>query len=157
VANASGDAVVEPLYGRLVDSLEAARDPLRAVHVDTFRPFVFFVTAAVRIDPAYRWEDVQVALRSALVGAFGFEARAFGQPVTAADVVQVMHGVDGVIAVDLDALYKTAPDAVSPAGSLFNAVLPAHPARFDAASGMLTPAELLLIQPLGITLTEMNP
>jgi len=157
VADASGNAVVEPLYGRLVTSIESARDPLRAVHVDTFRPFVFFVTAAVRIDPAYRWADVQAALHAALTDAFSFAARSFGQPVTAADVVQVMHGVDGVVAVDLDALYKTAPDAAPPAGSLFNAVLPSHTARFDAASGTLAPAELLLIQPLGITLTEVNP
>ena len=157
VATASGDAVVEPLYSRLVDSIEAARDPLRAVHVDMFRSFVFFVTATVRIDPAYRWEDIEAALRAALTEAFGFEARAFGQPVTAADVVQVMHDEDGVMAVDLDALYKTAPDAAAPTGSLFNAVLPSQTAHFDAVSGTLAPAELLQIQPLGITLTEMNP
>jgi predicted phage baseplate assembly protein len=157
VATASGDAVVEPLYSRLVDSIEAARDPLRAVHVDTFRSFVFFVTATVRIDPAYRWEDMEAALRAALTEAFGFEARAFGQPVTAADVVQVMHDEDGVMAVDLDALYKTAPDAAAPTGSLFNAVLPSQTAHFDAVSGTLAPAELLQIQPLDITLTEMNP
>lgn len=157
VADANGDAVIDPLYGRLVASIDAARDPLRAVTVDTFRPFVFFVTAAVRIDPAYRRSDVQMDLEAALTVAFGFEARAFGQPVTAAEIVRVMHGVDGVMAVDLDALYKTAPDATPPTGSLFNAVLPAHTARFDAASGTIVPAELLRIQPLGITLSEMHP
>jgi hypothetical protein len=36
----------------------------------------------------------------------GFERRPFGQAVTAAEVVAVIHGVEGVLAVDLDALHN---------------------------------------------------
>lgn len=152
---ADGDAVVSPLYERLLESIEAARDPLRPVVLDTFQPFVFFVTAKVLIDDAYLWDDVEAALHEALTAAFSFEARAFGQPVTAAEVLQVMHGVDGVLAVDLDELYKTAPDA-APVGSLFNTVLASHPARFDKATNTILPAELLLVHPFGIDLFRMN-
>ncbi|MDX1546321.1 MAG: putative baseplate assembly protein [Rhodothermales bacterium] len=155
VADADGDAVVEPLYSRLLESIEAARDPLRPLALDTYQPFLFFVTAKVLVDGAYVWDDVKAALETALKDAFTFEARGFGQPATAAEVLHVMHGVDGVLAVDLDELYKTAPDA-APAGSLFNTVLEAQPARFDKATGTILPAELLLIHEFGIDLTQMT-
>ncbi len=156
VADAGGDAVVEPLYGRLLQSIEDARDPLRPVVLASYQSFVFFVTAKVLIDKAYLWADVKAALESALKDAFGFEARSFGQPVTAAEVLEVMHGVDGVVAVDLDELYRTAPDA-APSGSLFNAVLESNPARFDETQNRVVPAELLRIHPFGIALSEMTP
>ncbi|HSR41279.1 MAG TPA: baseplate J/gp47 family protein, partial [Longimicrobiales bacterium] len=49
VADADGDPVVDPLYGRLLESMESARDPLRPVALETYQPFVFFVTAKVLI------------------------------------------------------------------------------------------------------------
>lgn len=156
VADADGDAVVDPLYGRLLESMESARDPLRPVVLATFQPFVFFVTANVLVDDAYQWEDVEAAVRSTLTEAFGFAARAFAQPVTAAEVLQVMHGVDGVVAVDLDELYRTAPDT-APSGSLFDTVLEARPARWDKPTGTILPADLVLVHPFGIDLSEMTP
>lgn len=155
VADADGDAVVEPLYGRLLASIEAARDPLRPVVLDTFQPYVFFVAATVLIDDASLWDVVKADVEAALKDAFSFGQRGFGQPVSAAEVLQVMHDIDGVEAVDLDELYKTAPDA-APSGSLFNSLLEAHPARYDKDTGTILPAELLLIHALGITLSQMN-
>lgn len=156
VADAAGEAVVEPLYGRLLQSIEDSRDPLRPVVLATYKSFVFFVTAKVLIDDAYVWATVKAALEAALKAAFGFDARCFAQPVTAAEVLEVMHGVDGVVAVDLDELYRTTPDA-APSGSLFNAVLESSPARFDGVENRVLPAELLLIHPFGIALSEMTP
>ena len=76
--------------------------------------------------------------------------------VTAAEVLQVIHGVPGVKAVDLDELYKTTPEAPVPSGSLFNAVLDARPARYSKALAKPLPAELLLIHELGVNLSEMT-
>jgi len=68
-----------------------------------------------------------------------------------------MHGVAGVAAVDLDELYRTTPEGEPPLGTLFNAVLDARPARYDPIGRAILPAQLLLIHPLGITLTPMAP
>jgi hypothetical protein len=156
VADANGDAVVEPLHGRLLESIEGARDPLRPLVLASFQPFVFFVRAKVLVEDGHLWEDVENELHLALAEAFGFGARCFAQPVTAAEVLQVMHRVTGVLAVDLDELYRTAPEA-TPSGSLCNAVLEARPARFDKVSNQILPAELVLVHPFGIELSEMLP
>jgi hypothetical protein len=74
--------------------------------------------------------------------------------VTAAEVVTIVQAVPGVIAVDLTRLYQV---TVSRGERLLRSVSPilcASPARFQA--GRIAPAELLLINPAGITLTQMQ-
>jgi predicted phage baseplate assembly protein len=156
VADASGDAVVSPLFENLLDAMESVRDPLREVVLASYQSFVFFVTAKVKIDPAYLWDDVRGAVEAALRATFAFERRSFAQPVPAAEVLQVIHSEAGVVAVDLDELYKTTPDASSFTGAPFNSVLGARTARYDALAGKILPAQLLRIQPLGIALKEMK-
>lgn len=156
VADANGEPVVAPLYGNLLAAMESARYPLRQVVLKSFQPLVFFVTAKVLIDEAYLWEDVKGEAEQALLSAFSFSKRSFAQPVTAAEVLQVIHGAPGVKAVDLDELYKTTPEAPVPSGSLFNAVLDARPARYSKAQAEPLPAELLLIHELGVNLSEMT-
>jgi hypothetical protein len=155
VADSNGDAVVEPLHGRLLESIEDARDPLRPLVLATYQLFVFFVKASVLIDEAYLWADVEASLQSELKASFGFEARCFAQPVTAAEVLQAMHRVPGVLAVDLDELYRTAPDEEA-TGSLFNTVLEAQPARYSKESNQILPAELVMIHEFGIDLVQMG-
>ena len=157
VADANGDAVVDPLYGKLLDAIENARDPLREIRLDSFKPFVFFLSAGVLIEKAYDWEDVKTKAEHALLETFGFKQRAFAQPVTAAEVVMVIHDVAGIKAVDLNALYKTEIDVAGPSGNLLNTVLDAQPARYDKNKDKILPAQLLLIHELGITLSEMTP
>lgn len=154
--SASGGPLVEPLLGNLLAAIERARDPLRAVEVASFQPLLFFVEAAVKIDDAHDRARVEKRIESALAEAFGFARRTFAEPVSASDVVQVIHGIEGLVAVDLDALYRTTPGAEPPAASLLNAVLPARPARYDQAEDRILPAELLLIHEFGITLTGMT-
>ncbi len=153
VADAGGDEVVEPLYGRLLRAIEAARDPLREVVLASFQPLVFHLKARVLIDGATLFSKVEPEVRAALLAAFSFERRDFGQPATAAEVLEVIHDVAGVEAVDLEELYQTATEETPP-GTLFGAVLDAHTARWDREAGKIQPAELLLIHPLGIELTE---
>jgi hypothetical protein len=66
--------------------------------------------------------------------------------VTAAEVLAVMQRVEGVIAVDLDALHFSTETPKR------RERLPANIARW--ASGQILPAELLTLDPEGIDLTE---
>jgi hypothetical protein len=91
-----------------------------------------------------------------LLDAFSFAAREFGQAVTAAEVLHVMHTVKGVEAVDLDELHHKVPSAAAPAGELLNSVLPAHPARYEKAQERILAAQLLLVDKKDIHLTEIH-
>jgi hypothetical protein len=74
--------------------------------------------------------------------------RQFGQGVTAAAVIAVIQAIPGVVAVDLDALYR-----LGTAKALRDR-LPAELARWDDIAQVFHPARLLLINPQGITLTS---
>jgi predicted phage baseplate assembly protein len=154
VADEDGDEVVPPLSDRLRAAIEGARDPLREVVLDSYRPIFFSLQADVRIDPAYLWEDVRGEIEGALLDVFRFERRSFGQPVTAAEVLEVIHGVGPVVMVDLNRLHVTGGSVAPPPGGLFNAVLDARVARWDEAAHEILPAQLLRIHPFGIDLVE---
>lgn len=156
VAAADGSPVGDDLRDELVTAIEGARDPLRPLVVEPHQPFVFFLAAKVRRDRALLWEDVRAGVEGALHEAFSFRRRGFAEPVTAAEVLKVMHGVEGVVAVDLDELYRT-PPSVPPSGPLFRTVLDARPARWDRVQQRILPAQLLLLHPLGVELSEMTP
>ncbi|MEO1079472.1 MAG: putative baseplate assembly protein [Pseudomonadota bacterium] len=154
VADSNGGEVKDTLYDNLLSAIEGARDPLREVVLKSYQPLVFQLDASVLIDPTYRWDDVETAVTDALLAAFDFEERCFALPVSAAEVVSVIHTVAGVIAVDLDHLYVAPPEGGTPTPS-WNAVLPAQPARFESGLG-LQAAQLLTIHPFGVNLAEMS-
>ena len=82
--------------------------------------------------------------KSALIRAFEFQRRAFTQPVASSEVVALLQAIEGVKAVDLQALYvQGEPPA------LHNLLL-AQPARWVA--DQLRPAQMLLIDEFGIDL-----
>jgi hypothetical protein len=165
VAGADGGEIDETsdLFVNLRDAIHGARDPLRPVMLSSYQPRIFDVKARLLVDEDYAWEAVKSQARDALVSAFSFQARAFGQFVTAAEIVNILHGVKGVEAVDLDKLYVVDASG-NPEGELFSAVLPARTARPNPDSKAAVegadptqrrrflPAELLLINPFGITL-----
>jgi hypothetical protein len=62
-----------------------------------------------------------------------------------------------VRAVDLTELRPSADGPVPDGGAVVRDAVPAFGARWDAATGRATPAELLLIHPAAPTLTEMSP
>jgi hypothetical protein len=161
VADADGNEVgsTSDLYKNLQDAINGARDPLRSVEIGNFQPRYFDVNAKVLIDPAYEWEDMKSEIESALVDRFSFKGRAFGQPVTAAEVVNIIHDIEGIVAVDLEKLYVVDENG-EPLGALMSSLLPAraarpNPKRAGANPQKFLPAELLLINESGITLTEM--
>ena len=60
----------------------------------------------MKTDPDFEQTKVFAAVESALRTQFGFDARDLGQPVQQSEVIAVAHSVLGVIAVDLDLLYR---------------------------------------------------
>lgn len=149
VAGAEGSAVPDDsdLYANLLAAIDAARHPEEQVQVDTYGALTFGLDAGVLIDAAYVAENVLAAMKTALVEAFSFARRSFGQSVTASEVLAVMQQVPGVVAVDLDAL-----DGLDPF---------AHPrvsARVAIWEGQAAhPAQLLTVDPAAITLTQKTP
>jgi hypothetical protein len=93
--------------------------------------------------------DVLADAEAALKEAYAFSKRAFGQAVTAAEVMTILQGVEGVIAVDLDALHLTGTTVV------LNQVLQVDAANVE--DGIIHHAQLLLINILGIKLLEVQP
>lgn len=154
IASASGNTVTEgdDLRRNLTDAIARARAPLEPFRVVTFQPLLFDLAAKVAVDPRLIVTNVLEEVRAALLDAFCFATRGFGQRVTAAEVVTVMHGVKGVIAVDLDALHLVTDATSSPT---LASGLDARPARWQ--DGDIALAELLLVNPAGIELTEMQP
>ena len=149
-ATASGEPLDlnSTLYTNLRQAIDAARDPYTPVVLQGHQPIYFRLSAKLLVDERYVKEDVFEELETTLLDAFSFARRAFGQAVTAAEVIALMQGVAGVIAVDLDTLYRDGSPAV------LNTILLASTARLTNIT--FFPAELLLVHPLGIELTEMT-
>lgn len=148
VAGTGGAAVAasSDLHRNLTAAIDAARHPALPVAVDSYRPKVFRVEAGVLVDPAFIAADVLGAASAALIAAFSFDSRAFGQPVRKSEVLAVIQDVAGVAAVDLDALY------VSGEPRSLSTVLAC--AAASAAGTAVAPAELLTVDPGGISLKE---
>jgi hypothetical protein len=142
-------STVSDLYKNLRLSMEAVRDPGHRIQVASFEPLTFNVQAKLLVTHGYLADKVQAAVTSAVLAAFSFQRRAFGQAVTKSEVLSVMQGVEGVDAVDLDALYLS-----SNAATLENR-LPVRTAGWNSVDGTVCAAELLLVNPRAVQLTEM--
>jgi predicted phage baseplate assembly protein len=140
VAGVDGAALAadDPVRDRLLVAMARAGDPHVPVQVRSYRPVAFRLATSVERDDAYDADLVRAAVEAALQTAFSFAARAFGQPVTLSEVVAVVQSVPGVVAADIDLLYR----GPTPAWSSF---LPADSPRpgDDAAAALA--AELLLL------------
>jgi hypothetical protein len=94
----------------------------------------------------------------ALRAAFGFPARDFGQPVHRSQVLRAAHTVPGVLAVDLDRLYRAGhlPHLPFHHGTLLNDRLLPAPAEV-AADGSPIGARLLTLADGGLDWLEAMP
>jgi hypothetical protein len=159
VAGADGGEIPSDssTFQNLIAAIRRFGDPQQRFQVESFDLRYFRLVARLRLDtPKYVAADVLEAARAAVLAAFAFPQRAFGQPVTRAEVTTVLQSVTGVLSVDVDALHLLAEGVAE--GSLED-VLPASPARWrDARAEQNDPTvlqgELLLLSPLGAELTE---
>lgn len=138
----------------LANAIDLAKEPSMNIRLDSYQPVYFDVKANILIDPRHLWADVESAIESHLTEAFSFAKRAFVQSVSRAEVSSTIQAVPGVIFVDLDELHRF--DETSPLLPA-DGVLVANDVQWldvEAEPGGL--AQLLLINPLGIALTEIK-
>ena len=138
IADDEGQAVDESstTYKYLIEAIDSARDPTAEVRIDSIDALTFDVTATVLYDAGYLPDDVKSEIENLLLESFSFDKREFAQPVTPAEIISVIHQVEGVVAVDLD---------------VPSSVLTAEIAR--CKDGEILPAQLLIINTSGINLT----
>jgi len=150
IAGVAGAEIAPTLYKNLLKAIDQARDPVHLVQVASYTPLYFQLVVKIKVDARYLKDLVFAAVATALKTAFSFTQRTFGQVVTAAEVMTVIQQIPGVVAVDLDDLY------LPPATGGLKQVLPATLAHWQASTQTIVPAQLLLINPVGITLLEMQ-
>jgi hypothetical protein len=128
-------------HTKLLKALHDYGDPFALIKMATFRAVDFRLAGNLFVDERYEDETVLAAVKGALLESFRYDRRLFGQAVFASEVIQVIQGVDGVLAVDLDELYRgdQAPFA--------HTRLLADPPHLDQHGSMLA-AELITIDPL---------
>ncbi|MEP7339642.1 MAG: putative baseplate assembly protein [Acidobacteriota bacterium] len=143
VAGPNG-AEVKPdsdLYKNLLAAMQQSGDPHVPLRVQTYRPAFFRLAANVKVHPDYLPDKVLAAVEQALRAQFSFAARQFGQPVALSEVVAVMQSVAGVVAVDVDKLYRF-DDAFAGLKALLPAAAPQA-----GDKGTVAAAELLTLDP----------
>ncbi|HEV7669047.1 MAG TPA: putative baseplate assembly protein [Thermoanaerobaculia bacterium] len=150
IAGADGAPVPEDseLYRTLSAAIHGRRYLARPLAIASYAQVGFSLAARVQVaaGTGTSTDDLKKALRAALTSAFGFAARGFGQGVASSEVIAALQAVPGVLAVELDALYRggTPPGLAD--------FLPADLASWDSTADRLAPAEILLVDPQGILL-----
>ncbi len=136
-------------YANLLAAMKKAGDPYIPLRVQTYRPALFTLDAGIKIDPDYTDALVLPQIEQKLRQVFSFDARAFGQPVALSQIVQTIHSIAGVVAVDVNALYRIGAPAIP------NARLAAAVPR-AGTDGFIEPAELLMLDPRPVALTTTS-
>ena len=149
VAGPGGDAIppASATHQNLVKALKTHGDPFVAFAVASYRPAWFRLQLSVIVGAEHRLEKTRGQIEAAMRSAFGFSARSLGQPVHLSEVIGAVHGVAGVVAVDVQAFHRTTPPHNQ---TIVHSRLPA--ARpVPAQQGELAAAELLLLDPASLT------
>lgn len=145
---------------RIVATLGTERDPNRSLVVDNYFPVAVLVDATLSVDPRHVAQVVLATARQALLHALSFEVRRFAQPVYLSDLVRILQNVDGVVAVDVNALDLKNRDPgfreehgvdeklTGPQPRLL--MLPARPHRSEAR---ILPAELAWVETPSLDVT----
>lgn len=138
------------LYRNLLTAIDSVRPAHQALRVEPGELLRFGLTARIRILPDYTDETVLPAVRAALSEAFSFLRRGYGQSVSGSEVLSVIQRVPGIERVDLERLRS------HPGGSVAgpDGRLRARGARWQGSQ--IQPAQLLLIDPADVVLTELS-
>jgi len=157
IASSSGGVVYkeDDLFKNLKNAVEAARDPLKKVEIASFEPHYFSLKALVAIDPAYLWDDVKEEITNAILSEFSFEKRDFDQPVTAAEIIEVIHRTAAVQYVDLEQLYLYDETTTPPTDGEPEQILRPDTTT-DWGDDQIAKAFLLTVFLAGITLEEIS-
>lgn len=134
VAGRDGEAVDDEVSANLLAALRRWGDEFVPVTVRPHRSRVFRVGGSLALDPDAVAGTVVAAVVDAMRQAFSFAARSFGQPVALSEVVAVVHSVPGVVALDVDELFRVDKGP----GPSPSALLPAEPAGGGLGAELVT-------------------
>ena len=102
----------------LTGALRRFGDVHLPLSVQTYKAATFRLQAKIKVADDAEDAKVLSAVESALRADFSFETREFGQPVTIDEVYASIHRVSGVVAADINKLYRKgqslAPSSRSP-------------------------------------------
>lgn len=153
-----------PLFDHLLAAIADAGEPNVPVRLASYRRGAFTFSASLTIDPARDKDIVLAAAESSAREAFSFARRSFGQAVSRSEIIALLQGVPGVVAVQVSALRRTDTALFIAAPRL---ALLRESAQIDAAlpqagsDGTLLAAELLTLDPrplnLVATWAEVQP
>ena len=129
----------DPTLRALRTSLVSHGKPYLPIRVLPYQKVTFRLVAFIGIAGDHVPELVLPLVRMAVESAFSFDAREFGEAVDLSDIVRVIHGVDGVISVDVDALHRETDPSPSRQERLA-----AHMPE-QTSTGALIPAEILTL------------
>ncbi len=141
-----GGAIVDDdsdLYKHLSAALANSGDPFVAFSVASYRQATFKIALKVKPHPDHLADKVLKEVETALRARFSFALRGFGQTVSMSEVIAAAQAVSGVVAIDLDRLYRTTPPFASVA--LHPRLTADRPAL--GPDGAMIGAELLTLDP----------
>lgn len=135
-------------YEKLLASMLSSGDPTVPLTVESYTPRLFRIVAKVKVQqPDYLPEKVLPVVEQKLRDQFSFDARRFGQPVALSEVVASIQSVEGVVAVDVDKLYRA--DTPEKLHTRLDAALP------QVGGEQVLAAELLTLDPRPLNLEVM--
>ena len=138
VADELGAAPPATVIAHLAAELRRYGDPFVRVGVLPCRVSYFRLALTIRVDPDRERAAVFAAVESTLRARYGAPARSIGGGVERSEVIATAATVPGVVAIDLDRLYRGGPPAL-------RRRLVA--AQATASAGTILAAELLALHP----------
>lgn len=111
LVSVAGDkgATIDPsdaTYTSLLGALREYGDAMLPLRLASYRPAIFRLRVSIKVHPDASPAVVIASARDALLAAFAFGARNFGQMVSVDEVALVLHRVTGVVAVNVIQLYR---------------------------------------------------
>lgn len=135
-------AADDPVVSSLEAALRQSGDPHVPLAIVPGRVVLFTFTASIAMDTTtYNPSLVLAQVWQAVSDAFAFGRRSLGQGVAASEIIEVIQGVPGVVAVRLTGLERSGQPGTG--GSVLRASGPQPPSGTQSALG----AELLLLDP----------
>jgi hypothetical protein len=126
---------------KLQEALRQYGDPFVPFTIKGYRQALFQIHGTVMIHPDHVIDTVMAEIMVDLSLRYAFDSREFGQPVALSEVIAAIQSVSGVVAVDIDAFFRS--DAPQPA--LQPRLIADRPVM--GADGVVAAAELLLLDP----------
>ena len=145
----------DPLRKALAEQGDA-RVPVR---IATRPPSLFRVAGTVKVEADRVPTVVETAVRAAVLAAFSFVAREFGQGVALSEIIAVIQNVPGVAFVDVetDSFKKTSfVGGVAEESAPINNYLHAHLPAPGADAALAEPAELLILDETFLSQLEVT-